>query len=179
YELCLQPDIPNKVRQEIKGVILNHRKTTYEALKDMKYLEIILYESLRKYPTVPFIDRICIEDYKLPNSNFMIEKDTLVYIPVFGLHYDSKYFPNPKKFDSKRFSDENKNRFHEYAFIPFGKGPRSCIGARFGFLTNKFGLAHILSEIVKSTKTPVPMEYGTKGFLISSKRRLPIGFKEL
>ncbi|KAF2879311.1 hypothetical protein ILUMI_26866 [Ignelater luminosus] len=181
YELSIQPDIQNKVRQEIKSVTSDHGKITYEALKDMKYLEMIVYESLRKYPTLPFIDRICIEDYKVPNSDFVIEKGTPVYIPVFGLHYDPKYFPEPEKYDPERFSDENKDSFPEYAFIPFGKGPRSCIGARFGFLTSKLGLAHILSEfeIVKTTKTPVPMEYETKGFLIGSKRGLPIGFKEL
>lgn len=54
-------------------------------------------------------------------------------------------------------------------------------GARFGFITSKLGLAHILSEfeIIKTAETPVPLEYETKGFLLGSKHGLPIGFKEL
>ncbi|KAF2879313.1 hypothetical protein ILUMI_26868 [Ignelater luminosus] len=181
YELCLQPDIQNKAREEIKSIMSKYGEITYEAIKDMKYLEMILNESLRKYPTLPFLDRVCIEDYKVPNSDFVIEKGTPVYIPVFGLHYDSIYFPDPEKFDPERFSNENKDSFPEYAFIPFGKGPRSCIGARFGFLVCALGLAHILSEfeVVRNSDTPVPLVYEKKGFLLASTVGLPVAFRKL
>lgn len=49
-------------------------------------------------------------------------------IPISGLHYDPKYFPNPQKFDPERFSDANKSKIHPYAYLPFGVGPRICIG---------------------------------------------------
>nr|XP_022913663.1 cytochrome P450 6k1-like [Onthophagus taurus] len=89
-------------------------------------------ETLRKYPVLPFLDRMCNTDYKLPGTDIIIEKGTPVYIPMFGLHYDEKYWNNPQKYDPERFSDEEINKRHQYAYIPFGSGPHNCIGERFG-----------------------------------------------
>jgi hypothetical protein len=85
-------------------------------------------ETLRKYPPVPGLNRICTKDYKVPGSNIMIKKDTKVWIPVLGLQRDPEFYPDPEKFDPERFSEENKNERHPYTFIPFGEGPRVCIG---------------------------------------------------
>jgi cytochrome P450 family 6 len=83
---------------------------------------------LRKYPPVPELNRICTKDYKVPGSNIVIKKDTKVWIPVLGLHRDPEFYPDPEKFDPERFSDDNKNQHRPYTFIPFGEGPRVCIG---------------------------------------------------
>lgn len=72
------------------------------------------------------MDRKCIADYKIPQTDITIEKDTAVYIPVLGLHNDAKYFPQPEKFMPERFQETTfKNQF---VFLPFGQGPRRCIG---------------------------------------------------
>lgn len=88
----------------------------------------VLVEVLRKYPVLPFLDRRCITDYTLPGSNVVVEKGTPVYIPLFGLHYDAEFFPDPEKFDPERFSDENIKKRPSYSYIPFGSGPHNCIG---------------------------------------------------
>lgn len=49
-------------------------------------------------------------------------------IPLFGLHYDPEYFPNPEKFDPERFADEDNESSSSFVYLPFGKGPRNCIG---------------------------------------------------
>lgn len=77
---------------------------------------------------MPFLDRRCVKDYKMPNSDLIIEKNTPVYIPMFALHYDPKYFPNPEKYDPDRFNEENVSTRKQFTYIPFGDGPHNCIG---------------------------------------------------
>lgn len=79
------------------------------------------------------MDRVCSKDYlieaeKPGEQDFLIEKDQIIIIPVFGLHRDERYFPNPDKFDPERFSDENKGNIKPFTYYPFGSGPRNCIG---------------------------------------------------
>lgn len=79
----------------------------------------------------PNIVRVCEENYTIPETGLTLEKGTPVLIPQHGLHWDSKYFPNPERFDPERFSDENKHKIQSYVYLPFGDGPRNCIGKLF------------------------------------------------
>lgn len=85
-------------------------------------------ESLRKYPALPFITRECVKDYKIQGTEVIIDKGTLVAIPIKAIHYAEKYFENPQKFDPDRFRPENKEKRHRYSHLPFGEGQRMCIG---------------------------------------------------
>jgi hypothetical protein len=89
-------------------------------------------ETLRKYPIVPFLDRMCCSDYKLPapngNETVTLPAHTGVYITVLAIHHDPTYFPEPQKFDPDRFTEENKRSRPTYSYIPFGQGPRMCLG---------------------------------------------------
>lgn len=81
------------------------------------------------------MDRLCVKDYKIEakepdEETFTIEKGNVVWMPVVGIHRDPKYYPNPDKFDPERFSDENKSSIQPYTYLPFGLGPRSCIGKK-------------------------------------------------
>lgn len=84
-------------------------------------------ETLRKYPGLPFLNRECTKDYKVPNSDFTIKKGTSLLISLLGLHYDPEYFPNPHTFDPYRFTEE-KHNYNADAYMPFGEGPHQCIG---------------------------------------------------
>lgn len=79
-------------------------------------------------PIVPFLERICVADYKIPDSDLIIEKGTEVFIWAKGLHYDSQYYSNPTVFDTKRFMPGEREKIHSYTYLPFGEGPRNCIG---------------------------------------------------
>jgi len=92
----------------------------------------VFTETLRKYPIASFLDRVSCSDYEMPapagTGTITLPAGTGVYIPVFALHHDSIYFPEPEKFDPDRFTEENKCRRPKYTYIPFGEGPRICIG---------------------------------------------------
>ena len=89
-------------------------------------------ETLRKYPILPFLDRKSTAPYDLPSPSgkgaIKIPAGTAVYIPVMGIQYDEQYYPEPEKFDPERFTEENKQSRPNYTHMPFGEGPRICIG---------------------------------------------------
>ncbi|KAK9884820.1 hypothetical protein WA026_009047 [Henosepilachna vigintioctopunctata] len=94
YELSKNKSIQEKLRGEIKKVLAKHDdKLTYEATMDMDYLERTINETLRKYPPVMRLARICTKEYKIPESNLIIEKGVRVMIPVYAIHHDPEYYP--------------------------------------------------------------------------------------
>lgn len=95
------------------------------------YYRIFILETLRKYPPLPFLTRECVQEYKIPDTDVIIEKGTKIMIPVKSIHYDSEIYEDPTKFDPDRFSVENKANRNQYAHLPFGEGPRICIGMIF------------------------------------------------
>lgn len=76
----------------------------------------------------------------------MIHKGDLVLIPVKGIQYDPEYYPDPDKFDPLRFTEENKNKRHPFSFLPFGEGPRICLG-RIIFLQKQLRMILFLMTI--------------------------------
>ena len=129
YELARNPHLQEKVRHEINTVLDKHDgKITYEAIQEMKYMDQVINEALRMYPPLSILTRKCVKNYKVPDEDVIIEEGVLVIIPVLAIHYDENYYPEPEKFDPERFCDDNKKARHQYAHLPFGEGPRLCIG---------------------------------------------------
>lgn len=102
-------------------------------MSDLPYLDMVVSEIMRLYPSLGFLNRTAIDDYKVPDSDMVIKKGTPVYIPMLGFHYDPQYFPNPYEFDPERFSEENKRNIPSCVYFPFGEGPHICIGKRLHF----------------------------------------------
>lgn len=181
YELCVNPDIQEKLRKEILESIQKNNGVTYEALHELKYLDMCISETLRKYPPVPFLDRVSKEDYKIEGSDFVIEKGMAVYIPTYEFHHNPKYFPIPEKYDPDRFIDKSRINQDGLWYIPFGDGPRVCIGNRFGLMETKVGVISILSKyrLKMSKKTPVPIKYALKSLVLQSATGIPLEFVPL
>ncbi len=74
------------------------------------------------------LERTCNRDYKVPGSDYVIKKDTHIAVPVYAIHHDPEHYPNPEKFDPQRFNAVNKAKRNPYSYMPFGQGPRNCIG---------------------------------------------------
>ncbi|XP_055697203.1 cytochrome P450 6a8-like [Phlebotomus papatasi] len=172
YELAQHQDIQDRAREEVNRVLEKYNgEYTYEACMEMKYLDQIIHETLRKHPIVDNLFRVCGQNYQVPGSKHLIEKGTFVIIPVYGIHHDPEIYPDPEKFDPDRFTDENIKNRHPYAWIPFGEGPRICVGLRFGVMQTRVGLANLLSKYrVKTTpKTPIPLVLDPKGSVLTPK----------
>ncbi|XP_055909013.1 probable cytochrome P450 6g2 [Eupeodes corollae] len=169
YELSKNPEIQERLREEIRQALLRNitltgkDTLTYEDVYGMEYLDMVIMETLRLYPSLPILDRICTlpkdeKEFSLkPFSDFAIPNNMPVYVPKIAIHRDSKYFPNPDKFDPERFSAKNKPNIQTGTYLAFGLGPRSCIGYRMGLLKTKIGLIsflrnHILTTCDKTTK---------------------------
>lgn len=75
----------------------------------------------------PFLNRQADVDYTF-DDGFTLPKGVSVLVPISGLQHDPEYYPEPHVFDPERFSDENKHNIVPYTYLPFGDGPRSCIG---------------------------------------------------
>lgn len=94
-------------------------------------------ETLRRYPNGSILNRECTEEYKLPDSDFVIPKGMKIIIPVFAIHHDPEYYPDPYKFDPERFTDDKIPTKNNFTFFPFGEGPRICLGKFDIFLSGK------------------------------------------
>lgn len=95
-------------------------------------------------------------------------------MPTSGIHRDSQYYPNPEVFDPERFSDENKGNIKPYTYMPFGLGPRNCIGSRFALLETKTLFFNIMSKfnINVTSKTQVPIVLSRKSFNLVGEKGL-------
>ncbi|CAD7079518.1 unnamed protein product [Hermetia illucens] len=182
YELALNPDIQEKARQEIETVLTKYEgKLTYEAVKDMVYVDQIISESLRKYPPVVNLIRQPFKDYRVPGTKIILEKGTSVFIPVFSIHRDPEIFPNPDVFDPDRFTPEQMKSRHPMSFLGFGEGPRNCIGLRFGRMQSRIGLITLLKNyrLKPCAKTPIPMVFAVRRPVLSPKFGIHLKIEKL
>ncbi|XP_059477802.1 cytochrome P450 6a2-like [Neocloeon triangulifer] len=180
-EMARHPDVQQRARDNIEEVLSRHGgKLSYQALQEMTYLDWIIQEALRMFPPLPIMNRVCTKNYVIPGTKTLMEKGTLVVIPTWAMQNDPKYFENPRDFYPDRYEDENllKNNF---VYMPFGEGPRQCIGMRFAKMQSKLGLYSILRhfEILESPKTAYPPVWDPKLFLLSATNDIFIQLKSI
>ncbi|CAL1686493.1 unnamed protein product [Lasius platythorax] len=173
HEIAVNQDIQERIRNEIDEVLeKTNGQASYEAINSMEYLEAVIDEALRMYPVGLALDRLCLKDFELPptlpgKKPFTIKKGHGIWIPVYGLHHDPQYFEEPAKFDPERFLGERKKKsLNSGAYLPFGLGPRMCIGNRFALLETKVLLFHLLArcDLKPCEKTSIPLKLSKDGF---------------
>ncbi|XP_023219934.1 uncharacterized protein LOC111621915 [Centruroides sculpturatus] len=147
HELAINQTVQEKLYQEIKETVKDNEELDYDTVFGMKYLETVVQEVLRFYSPNPRLERRSVEDYKIKDTNIVIPKSTLIAIPTYVLCHDPNYFPNPEKFDPDRFLPENKEKIHQYANLPFGIGPRGCLGMRFALMEIKMAIIYLMRKI--------------------------------
>lgn len=135
YHLAANPDIQDKVVTEIESVLTKHKgNLTLETVSDLKYMDQVFKETLRMNPAIDTVKRLARVDYKIPGTHVTVKKGQIVIFPLNVIHRDAKYYPKPDVFDPDRFSTEHEDERRQVPFIPFGEGPRQCIGKHIHYI---------------------------------------------
>uniref|UniRef100_A0AAT9UU42 Cytochrome P450 6AEC1 n=1 Tax=Maconellicoccus hirsutus TaxID=177089 RepID=A0AAT9UU42_MACHI len=163
FELSRHEEIQNKTRLEIRTVLQNNQgQLTYDILSKMTYTDMVIAETLRKYPTMGMLLRRSTQNYHVPSTDSVIPNNTSIVISIVGLHNDKKYYERPDQFYPEHFTEEAKSKRPQYTFIPFGEGPRACIAKHFAKLQVKIGLIYMLLnhkyEVSPKQKLPFKLQ---------------------
>nr|AHL88980.1 cytochrome p450 3044A2 [Brachionus koreanus] len=157
YNLAMNPSCQDKLFDEIETIlkIIIREKFDYDSVIEMKFMDQVINETLRMYPGAVRFDRVARQDYEF--NGIKIKKGTVVTVPVRSIHYDAEIYPDPYEFKPERFDGKGKKNRENVCFLPFGAGPRSCLGMRFAIIEIKLLLSLILSKyrFEKFEKTPV------------------------
>ncbi|XP_018416380.1 PREDICTED: cytochrome P450 3A9-like isoform X1 [Nanorana parkeri] len=165
YNLATHPDVQQKLQEEVDLYLPNKASPTYDILMQMEYLDMVIQETLRMYPPAGRVERVSKKTVEI--NGVTIPRGMVCMIPAYVLHNDPEYWPEPEEFRPERFSKENRENHTPYTFLPFGDGPRNCIGMRFAMLSMKVATAAILQHFIcrPCKATMIPMELSTQGFM--------------
>ncbi|XP_023243933.1 cytochrome P450 4C1-like [Centruroides sculpturatus] len=108
----------------------------------MTYLECVIKESMRIYPSFPFIARQNPSEMKI--GNYVLPANSTLLISIYGIHHNPSVYENPEVFDPDRFLPENYKNLHTFAFLPFSADPRNCLGSKLAMIKMKMVLANVL-----------------------------------
>ncbi|KAL1418763.1 hypothetical protein MTO96_025792 [Rhipicephalus appendiculatus] len=184
YLLALHPDVQKNLRDEVDECFRVHGDyPSLDVIAKLKYMHCVVSESLRMYPPVMRIERSPCRDYILSDTGdteVKVMKGHLVAIPVYSMHHDPEYFPEPSKFDPDRFSDENLENIRPFTYLPFGEGPRNCIGARLALQAVKLSLLHTIRnvELVRTERTKVPLEFEEGFNVVLTAKDITVGIRK-
>uniref|UniRef100_A0A3Q0SKV9 Cytochrome P450 3A n=1 Tax=Amphilophus citrinellus TaxID=61819 RepID=A0A3Q0SKV9_AMPCI len=160
YNLATNPQVMKKLQEEVDATFPNNAPVQYQALMQMEYLDSVINESLRVYPIATRLERVAKASVEI--NGFVIPKDIVVMVPIWPLHRDPEIWPEPEKFKPERFSKENKETINPYTYMPFGAGPRNCIGMRFALILMKLAIVEILQRysfsVCKETEVRSPVQ---------------------
>lgn len=143
HYLDLNPHILDALHTEV-DTVLNGRAPTLADLHHLPYTLMVIKETMRIEPTVAIIPRALLEDVEL--GGYRLEKDSIVFIPPYIVHRDPRWWNKPENFDPNRFSEANELNIPKYAYLPFGGGPRICIGNHFSLMEAQILLAMMVSR---------------------------------
>lgn len=153
YELAKNPYALNKIIAEIDEVI-GTQDPTYDLCLNLKYTEAAINETLRLYPPLSVLTRQCSQPTKLNEWN--LPADTGVVMPLYNIQRDPEFWKDPDTFNPDRFVEGSPTYepYDPFTFIPFGVGPRICVGMKLGMLEMKLALIHILRRVSLAKATP-------------------------
>ncbi|CAH0557342.1 unnamed protein product [Brassicogethes aeneus] len=143
YLLANHPEEQKKAYEELNLIFADdkNRPTGHRYLQEMKYLENVIKETLRLYPSVPFYARMVNEDIEYEDGK-VIPKDTSLVIFAYGVNRDKDNFKDPDSFIPSRFDGIDGKS--PYSYLPFSAGPRNCIGQKFAMLEMKSTISKII-----------------------------------
>ncbi len=150
YLLSKHPEVEAKLMEELDGA-LGGRAPALTDLPKLTYTEMVIREVLRLYPPAPGVAREPIEDVTI--AGYDVAKGSLVTVNTYAMQQDARFFAAPERFDPERFEAGWEERIPRYAYLPFGGGPRVCIGNAFAMMEARLILATV-AQRVKLTLMP-------------------------
>nr|XP_054926181.1 cytochrome P450 3A8-like [Dermacentor andersoni] len=170
---------------------LRGKEPSLDVVSKLPYLHCVVSEVLRTYPPesrvqylqiIFVLERSAHEDYVLGDTGIRVPKGCVIGVPVYSMHHDPEFFPNPEMFDPDRFSEENVGSIRPYSYLPFGARPRNCIGIRFALHAMhaiKLSLLHSIHsvQLVLTEKTEVPLKF-LPGVGIMNAKNVTVGIRE-
>ena len=152
--LAMNKDAQNKIVAELHEVLgksPNAPFIDFEKLSELQYTEMVINETMRLMPVVPFVARRAESEIAV-TKGYIIPESANISIPIFGIHRNKTYWgDDAEQFRPERFEKENFEKIHPYAFIPFTKGPRMCLGYRYAMALIKIQLANFLMRFEVDT----------------------------
>ncbi|XP_053671746.1 cytochrome P450 4C1-like [Anopheles nili] len=142
--LGMYPEMQEKVYQEVMEVVPTG-DVTYEDLSKLTYMEMFMKETLRLLPITGLIARVPTKEVQA--KDYTIPEGAIVLIPFLKMHRDKAIWgPDAETFNPDNFLPERCAQRHPYAFIPFSQGPRNCIGMKYGWISMKILLCHVIRQ---------------------------------
>lgn len=173
FMLAQNPDKVAKAQEEVDSV-LEGRIPTWDDIKKLQYIRLIVAEALRLYPQPPLLIRRSLQPDNLPGgfkgdaNGYAIPKGVDIFISVYNLHRSPYFWDNPEKFEPERFLHEKSGKdiegwagfdpkrgqgslypnevMADFSFLPFGGGPRKCVGDQFALMESTIALAMVLQK---------------------------------
>lgn len=221
YELASHPEVQIKLRKEVTECFEKNGEMSYEDLQQLPFLDAVISGTYKLISNIPIFHvyisetlrlevplfallKLCTEPYTYtPKKSdgitkpVVIEKGTSVIIPIGAFQRDPKYFEDPDTFNPERFMGENKEKISKDAYIPFGVGPRTCLGRfffvslvsfiirilgrRFALLQTKSAVASIVKnfELTLNKKTIVPLQYDPIAGILTPKGGIWLDIKKV
>ncbi|XP_051499974.1 thromboxane-A synthase [Apus apus] len=165
YLLATNPECQQRVLQEVDEFSAKHMVPDCQNVQGLPYLDMVIAETLRMYPPAFRFTREAAKDCIVLGQH--IPAGAVIEIAVGHLHHNPEFWPDPEKFIPERFTEEAKKERHPFAYLPFGAGPRGCIGMKMGLLETKITLLRILQKFQFKTcpETEIPLQLKSKATL--------------
>lgn len=120
------------------------------------------------YPPAANLIRMATKTYNVPGTKITLPKDSLVIIPAYAIHRDPQYYPDPDRFDPNRFTTDEIKKRDPCLYLPFGEGPRICVGIRFGMMQARIGLAILLQSFKFLTISKTRMVFSSNDIVLTT-----------
>jgi cytochrome P450 len=140
YLIDRHPEVAARMHDEAVAV-LGDRPPRYEDLRDLRYTTMVIQEAMRLYPPVWGLTRVALEADEV--GGYRVPAGADVMISPYTLHRHPGFWPEPDRFDPERFDPAAPGPEHRYAYIPFGAGPRVCVGSHLGMMEATFVAAMV------------------------------------